>query len=111
MRTSSTLFKLACAGLALALSACASPPQGPPIVLHRVGAARPRPRPRQVEPCEPAVQAKLTDTEKANLFQEFDAWQRDRHREDASAEIALPPPGPIPQVTATTSRACRASSP
>ncbi len=105
-KLSSILLKLACAGLALAASACAGPPPRPPIVLHPVGAAPSRPRLRRPKPCETPVEARLTDTQKASLFQEFDAWQRDRRPADAPAETALPPPGPIPKTTATVSRAC-----
>lgn len=111
MRKSSTLFKFACAFLALALSACASPPPGKPIVLNRVGAAHSRPRLRPVTPCEPSAQVKLTEPQKASLFQAFDAWKRNRRPADAPTEAALPPPGPIPQAAVTASRACRASSP
>lgn len=108
---SSILLNLACAGLALAASACAGPPPGPPIVLHPVGAALSRPRVRRPEPCETPVQARLTDAQKDGLLQEFDAWQQDRRPAGAPAETALPPPGPIPKTAATASRACRVSSP
>ncbi len=107
----SLLLKLACVGLVLAASACAGPPPGPRIVLHPVGTAASRPRVRRPEPCEPPVQARLTDTQKASLLQEFDAWQQDRRAAGAPAETALPPPGPIPKTAATGDRACRTSSP
>lgn len=108
---SSILLCLACASLALLASACAGPPPGPRIVLHPVRATPSRPRLRQPDPCKTPVGAKLTDTQKASLFQEFDAWQQDRRPAGVPAETALPPPGPIPKSKASTSPACRIASP
>ena len=91
-------------------SACAGPPPGPPIVLRRPVATA-HPRPRRPEPCEPVTEAKLTEAQKAQLFQEFDAYQRDRRPPGLATETALPPPGPLPKAKATTSRACSGTGP
>ena len=106
------LFRLACVGAAIAASACAGPPPGPPIVLHRVTKAGPiRPRVTRSNACEPVAQDRLTEAQKASLFEGFDDYQRGRRPAGAPAKAELPPPGPLPKSKVTVNRACPGVSP
>ena len=99
-------LKLACVYLVLVTSACSAPPSGPRIVLHPVRAVPSRSHLQKLEPCRTTVPARLTDTQKTNLFQEFDVWQQDRRPAGVPVETPVPPPGALPNATAASNKAC-----